>query len=154
MTPKPLLLLALGLATSLPALACTTCNDKAQAAAPAAAAAAPGGDALTVVRDAASGQLRAPTPEELANLIRQQAAQQRAARPAITLAAPTTPMLRRAPNGAVNVRLTPEFSSHAVMVRLPDGTLAERCVHAPDAASALAQAKSALAPVAQTAELQ
>lgn len=152
MTQKRFLLLALGLATSLPTLACTTCDDKAQAAAaPTTAATAPRGDALTVVRDEASGQLRPATAAEMAALTALQNQQPRASRPT---AVPTAPLLRRAPNGAVNVRVTPEFLSYSVMVRRPDGTLAERCVHAPDAAGALAQAKAALAPVAQTAELQ
>jgi hypothetical protein len=155
---RHLLLLSLGLATGLPALACTTCDDKAQAAAaPATAAAAPaaattGGDALAVVRDAETGQLRAPTAEELAAMNRRQAGQQlRAPRPTD---APSTPLVRRTSGSAVNVRLTPEFASYAVMVRQPDGTLAQRCIQAPDADEALTKAKTALAPAAKPAELK
>jgi len=155
MTQKPLLVLALGLATSLPTLACTTCDANAATAAiaPATATAAPGGDALTVTRDAASGQLRPPTAAELGELTRQQSQTSRSARTA-TAAVPNTPLMRRAPNGAVNVRLTPEFLSYSVVVRQPDGSLSSRCVHAPDAAAALAQARAAFAPAVQTAELQ
>lgn len=164
---RHLLLLSLGLATGLPALACTTCDDKAQAAAaPAtatatsaatsttatAAAPAAGGEALVVVRDAETGQLRAPTAEELAAMNRRQAGQQlRAPRPTD---APSTPLVRRTAGSAVNVRLTPEFASYAVMVRQPDGTLAERCIQAPDAGEALTKAKTALAPAAKPAELK
>jgi len=155
---RHLLLLSLGLAASLPALACTTCDVKAQAAAdsttagPTSSAAATGGEALAVVRDAETGQLRAPTAEELAAMNRRQAGQQlRAPRPTD---APSAPLVRRTAGSAVNVRLTPEFASYAVMVRQPDGTLAERCIQAPDAGEALTKAKTALAPAAKPAELK
>jgi hypothetical protein len=149
---KRFILLPLGLAASLPALACTTCDDKAASpAAPTTVAASAAADALTVVRDAESGQLRAPTAAELAAMARRQADMARSGR---QIALPTAPMIRRAASGAVNVRLTPEFTSHAVMVRLPDGTLAERCVQAADATGALAQARASLAPATPTAELK
>lgn len=152
MTQKRFLLLAVGLATSLPSLACTTCDEQTKAVAPAATA-APGGDALTVGRDAATGQLRPATAAELGELTRQQGQSSRSAR-TTTAAVPTTPLLRRAPNGAVNVRLTPEFLSYSVAVRLPDGSLASSCVHAPDGRGALAQARATLVPAAPAAELQ
>jgi uncharacterized cupredoxin-like copper-binding protein len=79
-------------------------------------------DALTVVRDAETGKLRAATGQETQTM---------------SLAAKAKSMLRVAPaatlqkyhrNGARGTRLTDEFMSSAVVVRNPDGSLTRECL--------------------------
>lgn len=88
-------------------------------------------DAQRVVRDAETGQLRAPTVEE-AN-----AMSARAARAASTLrVAPATPLVKYHRSGATGARLTNEHLSHSVVSRNADGSLSEQCVTGAEAADA------------------
>lgn len=88
-----------------------------------------------VVRDAASGQLRAATPEE-AKTLRATEPQVRAAR--------TLP--RAHASGARGARLTDEFMSYSVLVRQPDGSFTEVCYASREEAEAATHA----APVAKS----
>lgn len=81
------------------------------------------GNALTVVRDAATGQLRAPTADEQAAL--QSGAQARSLR-----VAPAVPLQKFHASGAQGVRLTRDFMSTSVAVRGSDGKLATQCTEA------------------------
>jgi hypothetical protein len=100
----------------------------------AAAQEAPAADSLTVVRDAETGQLRAPTAAELTAMHAAKA--QKMARGLVArAAAPATPLTKYHRSGAVGVRVTDEMvSSSVVMVRQPDGTLAEQCFDDKDTA--------------------
>lgn len=96
-------------------------------------------EALTVVRDATTGKLRAPTAQEAQELAAQ--------RPAATLrdgpsarimsarASAATPLVRSHQGGATSVRVTEEFASHSVVTRGADGKLHQQCVSARDAAN-------------------
>lgn len=77
-------------------------------------------DAMTVVRDATSGKLRAPTAEEHA------AIKSTGAVRAMRVSAKATQQKVHA-SGARGARLTDEFLSSEVAVRQPDGTLAMQC---------------------------
>jgi hypothetical protein len=84
-------------------------------------------DRVTVVRDATTGELRAPTQDEVAAL-------KSPARKSLRVAAPTT--LRKSHrSGATGVRLTDEFISSVVAVRQPDGSLSISEVHGADGAT-------------------
>lgn len=77
--------------------------------------------AQIVVRDAATGELRAATPEEASAL--------HSSRSGAVLrrgGAPGT-QAKTHPSGARGARLTDEFMSYAVVVRQPDGSLASLC---------------------------
>lgn len=97
---------------------------------------APAADALTVVRDAETGQLRAPTAEEAAAL-NQKAGAGNARR---LRSAPPPPLQKFHSSGAQGVRLTDEMASAAVMVRAPDGKLAAQCVDSHEAAEGIHKA--------------
>lgn len=90
---------------------------------------------ITVVRDAETGKLRAPTAEEHAALKKKSSANARVQR-----SAPPPPMQKFHASGAQGARLTDEFVSSAVMVRGPDGKLAAQCVDSHDAAEGIHQA--------------
>jgi hypothetical protein len=103
------------------------------AAALALAAALPAqADDARVVRDGATGQLRAATPEEGAAL---------AARGSRTTVEATKAKYSR--RGGAGARLTNDFLSHSVLLRNADGSLAEQCVVGEDAAAALIKAPMA-----------
>eukprot|EP01137_Pigoraptor_chileana_P006733 Opistho-2@51358 len=87
--------------------------------------------ALTVVRDAETGLLRAPTAEELATLQSQASSRRQALR-----TAPATPLTKYHGNGATGVRLTEEMMSYSVIVRRPDGSLSELCFASKEEADA------------------
>lgn len=93
------------------------------------------GNAMTVVRDAETGKLRAPTAEENAALNLKPASQARLQR-----SAPPPPLQKFHASGAQGARLTDEFVSSAVMVRGPDGKLAAQCVDSHDAAEGIHKA--------------
>lgn len=84
-------------------------------------------DAMTVVRDADTGKLRAPTADEHAAL--QGANSARRAR-----VAPMATQQKVHASGARGARLTDEFVSSAVAVRQPDGGVAMQCFDSHDAA--------------------
>jgi hypothetical protein len=94
-------------------------------------------DSAVVVRDAVTGQLRAPNAEEHAAL-----EQQKAARAMNFRAAPKATMQRFHPNGARGARLTDEFMSSSVAVIKADGTLDKQCFDSAEAAEAAMQAAS------------
>lgn len=104
-----------------------------QAAAQDKPASAPPGDVqssdnLTVVRDADTGKLRAPTPEE------HQAMKARADQ-SKDMRIGTKHMLPKAhASGARGTRLTDESVSTSVMVRMPDGSIQEQCFDSREAA--------------------
>jgi hypothetical protein len=78
-------------------------------------------DAITVVRDAETGKLRAPTAEELETM--------RATTKVRSLrTAPAATQQKFNANGAYGVRLTEEFVSQAVVVRNAKGGLDKQCL--------------------------
>lgn len=80
-------------------------------------------DSQVVVRDASSGKLRAATPQETQALLK--------AAPhanALRAGARAKPMQIRHWTGARGVRLTDDFLSHSIVVKQPDGSLAEACI--------------------------
>lgn len=95
----------------------------------------PAANGMTVVRDADTGQLRAPTAEEAAAL--------EVPVPQSTMrGAPTKLEPRAHANGARGSRLTDDSMSHTVMLRQPDGTLAARCFGSREEAEAAVRAAS------------
>lgn len=88
-------------------------------------------DAQVVVRDAATGHLRAPTESETQAL--------HAAAPKLRRI-PGTPMQRSHHSGAKGVRLTEEFMSYSVVIKQADGRLVEYCFPNAEAAEAAVKA--------------
>lgn len=83
---------------------------------------AAGQESMVVVRDPLTGQLRAPTADELKEL--------RARTPATTgFAAPRTPATISRRDGARGVRLGEKDMVYEVVTRGPDGKLTSECVH-------------------------
>lgn len=111
----------------------------AQAATTSTATPAAGGaqQAMVVVRDAQTGELRAPTPQEMRALAPPSAG---------ALRAPAQPAAVTHPGGSRQVRLGERGLVYTVVKRGPDGKLSEHCVqgagaadkavHAPQSASA------------------
>lgn len=95
-------------------------------ATPQAPAAAQG---MTVVRDADTGQLRAPTPAEM-----------RALRAPGAGARPVQPTMQIGPDGRRSVHLGDSRLVYSVVRRGADGTLEQHCAHGPDAAERLLHA--------------
>ncbi len=90
-------------------------------------------DDLTVVRDSATGKLRAPTAEEAQELAAPRGGA--TARIMSARASAATPLVRSHRGGATSVRVTEEFASHSVVKRGADGKLHQQCVSARDAAN-------------------
>ena len=84
-------------------------------------------DAQVVVRDSATGHLRAPTESESATLHAAGAALRHSAR---------APQPRSHHSGAKGVRLTEDFMSYSVVIKQPDGRLVEYCFPNEEAANA------------------
>lgn len=80
-----------------------------------------------VVRDAATGRLRAATADEARAL--------QATRPAASGTALRT-VQRSHASGAKGVRLNDSFMSYSVLVRQPDGSVAEQCFASQEEADA------------------
>jgi len=97
------------------------------------AAPAPSNDNLTVVRDAETGKLRAPTAAEAETL--RQSGKVNAMRKA-----PQATLQKFNANGAAGVRLTDEMISASVVVRKPDGSLESQCFDSHGAADSAAAA--------------
>ena len=117
-----------GLLLAAASLAAQAADAPAAAASPEAgsvATVAP--DAQVVVRDAATGRLRAPTESETQALHAAGAAVRHAAR---------SPMQRAHSSGAKGVRLTEDFMSYSVVIKQPDGRLVEYCFPNAEAAEA------------------
>ncbi len=111
----------LALAAAAPSLA--TAQSQAGANAPAKTEQAPAKQSINnnkmVVRDAASGELRAATAEEAAAMEAKSKLSRRDS------ASPTTPMTKSHASGAVGARLTDEMAIYAVVKKQADGTLVE-----------------------------
>lgn len=142
-TPS-LIALAGGLLISGAALACTDCEEhaKAQAKSPASTSASTlTADGMIAVRDAVTGQLRAPTAEEQATL----QAKSQSSKPARlrALSAAAEPETRVNARGAIGVRPGPENVSYSVVTRNADGTLSSACVQGQDRAEAIVNGQSA-----------
>ena len=88
-------------------------------------------DAQVVVRDSATGHLRAPTESESATLHAAGATLRHAMR---------APQPRAHHSGARGVRLTEDFMSYSVVIKQPDGRLVEYCFPNEEAADAAATA--------------
>jgi len=84
--------------------------------------------ALTVVRDAETGALRAPVASEAAAL-------QTKPRTAVVKTAAKQPLLRSYASGAHSAKLPSELASYSVAVRRADGSLDSDCVQGEDAAA-------------------
>lgn len=113
-TTSPRLLCAAGITLALLGLASQS------AVAQEAAANVESTDAMTVVKDATTGKLRAPTAEEHAEM--KAAGTARAAR-----FSPKATQQKVHASGARGARLTDDFLSSEVAVRQPDGTIAMQC---------------------------
>jgi len=90
---------------------------------------AAGQEGMVVVRDAQTGKMRPPTPDELKAL--------RARMPASAASAGATQgaSLVNPRTGARGVRLGEGRMVYEVVTRNPDGTLSSQCVHGEDAAA-------------------
>jgi hypothetical protein len=84
-------------------------------------------DAQVVVRDADTGELRAPTASEYQTLQAQGSKLRQLARPLL---------MKSHASGAVGVRLNEEYMSYSVVVKQADGRLVEYCFSSPEAAQA------------------
>lgn len=106
------------------------------------AARAAGQDGIVVVRDAQTGQLRAPTADEMKALTQ--------VRPgALKAQPPLSSLVTKNPDGSRRLRLGERGQVFTVVTRGPDGTLAEQCVQGDQAA---AQALAQPVPASQTKE--
>lgn len=105
------------------------------------------GQGMVIVRDAQTGQLRAPTPAELRAL---QPA------PSASMAAPAQAQIVTGPGGRRSVRLGERHMVYSVVNRDAEGKLGEQCVHGVHAAERAARgadqpAKSATGPAIKQA---
>ncbi|WP_422016753.1 post-PEP-CTERM-1 domain-containing protein [Roseateles sp.] len=116
-TQLTLLLAALGMASS--AQACEPCDAQAPSTTP---------HTMTVVRDADTGQLRAPTAAEAAAL-------QSRAKPVTAARGASQPAVRAYASGAHSARLPGNLASFSVVTREPDGTLKSACLQGEEAAT-------------------
>ncbi|WP_342118411.1 post-PEP-CTERM-1 domain-containing protein [Pseudoduganella sp. OTU4001] len=105
-----------------------------------AAQAEPVAQQLTVVRDAETGKLRAPTAEEQAAIQNPKQAQR------MRQAAPQPLIQKFHKSGAQGVRLNSEYGSMAVAVRGEDGKLNKLCFDRHDVAEATVQGHTHIAP--------
>ncbi len=121
-------ILCVALAASASSLACEHCDS--QASVPA---------AMAVVRDAETGALRAPTPEELAAL-QAKAKPTAAAKTAVAASAarsaakaPSAPVVYG--SGARSAKLPSGLSSFSVATRAADGSVKTDCIEGAESAS-------------------
>ncbi len=105
--------------------------------APIAAQAGQGGG-MTVSKDPQTGQLRAPTPQEMDEL----RAKGNAARAKLPHGKAAEMVERHHANGAVSIALDESFMNYSVVTRNADGSLSEECVVGADAAHALVAGKA------------
>ena len=89
---------------------------------------APAEQGAVVVRDAETGQLRAPTPLEA------RALRPRTSSAAAAAAAGPAPRMVVGPGGRRSVRLGERHMVYSVVTRDADGKLTDQCVHGTDAA--------------------
>jgi hypothetical protein len=88
-------------------------------------------EGMVVVRDAQTGQLRAPTPAEHKALTGGATASLRAKAPVASLSSQVV----RNPDGSRKLKLGQRGQVFEVVTRTPDGKLAEQCVQGEEAAS-------------------
>jgi hypothetical protein len=133
------LIAALPLAALFAAVALHTPSASAQEAATAPAT-APAPQGMVVVRDAQTGQLRAPTATEMQTLTRQGQNQSQAKSQAQgqtrALAAPAKPDAVTRPNGTRRVYMGNKNQVYTVVTRDADGNLVNHCVEGEEAAKA------------------
>lgn len=114
--------------SSTPSPAKNLASSQAQSTAPGAGASSSttsGARGLTVVRDAETGRLRTPTPDEMRALQRKGPA---------ALAAPAQPTMITGADGRRHVQLGERGLVYSVVRRGPDGKLDQQCVHGAEAA--------------------
>lgn len=111
----------------------------------AATPATPAAEGMVVTRDAATGQMRAPTAaerQELDNKAKSDAARKSQSlmsgkvRSLAAPAAPAAPAARTHASGAKGMRLGDEHATFSVVTRQADGSLINECVEGKDAADA------------------
>jgi len=105
---------------------------------------------LVVVKDAVTGELRAPTADEAAALLAAKPAADRTSRSKSL--APQQRLSRRHADGSVSVRVTDADASYAVAVRQADGSLAEACVQGSENTEKALQSGPAVTPTTRSAE--
>jgi len=154
---KPLVLTALllaAVAASPAAHACENCNT------PNAAADAVTADAMTVVRDAETGRLRAATPEEVAAMRAKNGSATSAAATTRGLSASSATTSRNtAPatavraygTGAHSAKMPSALASFSVVTRTPDGALNSRCVQGEETATEMLRTHAAANAAARAA---
>lgn len=130
-TARAMALLAAGAAIASGALAGEAAAQPSAASGTASAAVA---DALTVVRDRTTGELRAPTAAELEGMRVRAEATAAARLGGAAAAAPQQPLLRSHASGARSARMTADFASNSVAAKRADGTLDQTCAQGQDAA--------------------
>lgn len=92
---------------------------------------AAGQEGMVVVRDAQTGQMRAPTAEEMKALTQ-------APSGALKAQPPLSSLVVTNPDGSRRLRMGERGQVFTVVTRGADGKLAEQCVHGDHAATALA----------------
>lgn len=102
---------------------------------PAAAQEAPSPQGMVVVRDAETGQLRAPTSTEARALHPRTNA-------SAAKSAASAPRMVTGPRGSRSVKLGEQHLVYSVVTRGADGQLAEQCVHGAQAAEHAVQGAS------------
>lgn len=98
-------------------------------------------NALTVVRDAETGKLRAPTPDEARALAGATSLPSTASSSRGVVSGSLTPIHRLLPNGTVMHEATEDTLSASVVVRGKDGKLVRQCAGSLAAAERIAQGK-------------
>ena len=104
-----------------------------------------GANSMIVVKDAVTGELRAPTADEAAALSAAKAGSTKSAAKGVVALLP-----KRHSSGAVGVRVNDDMASYSVVTRQPDGTLAETCVQSKSEAEQVLQ--SGVQPTQQATE--
>lgn len=104
-------------------------------------------NSMTVVRDAETGQLRAPTAAEHAAMEQAKAAKARNFR---VSPKPTLPKYHS--SGARGARLTDEFMNASIAVHKADGTIETQCLDSHEDAEAAKKAASTTATIKQETE--
>ncbi len=90
---------------------------------------------MKVVKDALTGQLRAPTDDELKAAQAQMRSKSRSVSKAVGMITGTdAPQAVTLANGTVMMELTEDSMVYSVLKRNPDGSMEMQCVHGEDAA--------------------
>jgi len=117
---------------------------------------APAAENLIVVRDAETGQMRAPTAAEAEALQQKSSAkgELKGTRQAAAQNAPLKTQPKQHRSGAVGARVNDDLASLLVVQRRPDGAVAEACLPAAEAEQVVREGKPlpAAAPAQTTAE--